>query len=177
LLDNYAIPLGSWVTIGICLWTHRQQILEEARRVGQFKDDRELFEGVNYMSPELPKDHMIELSQMGINIWVFITPVLPGISDVETVINALPASMPVFLDKLRLDSGSVPERRFFEYLKTYYPELESRYRTLGREDTDPYYEELEEMYQDESRVKFVLVRPKAVAGSHRQSPQVPIQPA
>ena len=63
VLDNYAIPLGTWVTIGICLWTYRQQILEEARRVGQFKDDRELFEGVNYMSPELPKDYMIELIQ------------------------------------------------------------------------------------------------------------------
>ena len=29
LLDNYAIPLRTWVTIGICLWTHRQQILEQ----------------------------------------------------------------------------------------------------------------------------------------------------
>ena len=61
LLDNYAIPLGTWVTIGICLWTHRQQILDEARREGQFKDDRELFEGAHYMSPALSKDYMIEL--------------------------------------------------------------------------------------------------------------------
>ena len=61
LLDNYAIPLGTWVTIGICLWTHHQQVIKEARRAGQFKDDRELFEGVNYMSPELPKGYMIEL--------------------------------------------------------------------------------------------------------------------
>jgi hypothetical protein len=61
LLDNYAVPLGTWVTIGICLWTHRQQILEDARRGGQFRDDRELFEGASYMSPELPKGYMIEL--------------------------------------------------------------------------------------------------------------------
>jgi len=100
-----------------------------------------------------------ELAQLGINIWVFITPILPGITDVKTMINALPSSMPVFLDTLRLDSGSVPEQRFFEYLKTYYPELEPRYRTLMREGTDPYYEELEEMYQDEPRVKFVFGAP------------------
>ena len=50
----------------------------------------------------------------------------------------------------------MPERRFFEYLKTYYPELESRYCTLMREGTDPYYDELEEMYQDDPRVKFVF---------------------
>ena len=100
-----------------------------------------------------------KLAQLGINIWVFITPVLPGITDVKAMINALPASMRIFLDTLRLDSGSVPEQRFFEYLKTYYPELEPRYRTLMREGTDPYYEELEEMYQDEPRVKFVFGAP------------------
>ncbi len=61
LADEYPIPYGTWVTIGICLWTHRQVVLEDARRDGQFKDDRELFQGVNYMSPELPKEYMIEL--------------------------------------------------------------------------------------------------------------------
>jgi len=32
---------------------------------------------------------------------------LPGITDVKTMINALPASMPVFLDTLRLDSERI----------------------------------------------------------------------
>ena len=61
LIDSYTVPLGIWVTIGICLWTHRQEILEEARRVGQFHDDGELFEGVNYVSPELPEAYMVDL--------------------------------------------------------------------------------------------------------------------
>ncbi len=72
------------------------------------------------------------------------------------MINALPENMPVFMDQLRLDVGSVSERHFFEHLRTYYPELEARYRTLMREGTDPYYAELKEMYRDESRVKFVF---------------------
>lgn len=97
-----------------------------------------------------------ELARLGINTWVFITPVLPGITDVKTMIDALPENMPVFLDKLRLDSGSVAERRFFEYLRARYPELESRYRTLMRKGTDPYYAELKEMYQGEPRIKFVF---------------------
>jgi hypothetical protein len=61
LLDNYAIPDGVWVTIGICLWTPRQVVLEEARRAGQFSDDRQLFEGVNYVSPALPEAYMVDL--------------------------------------------------------------------------------------------------------------------
>jgi radical SAM superfamily enzyme YgiQ (UPF0313 family) len=61
LIDNFQIPLGSWVTIGICLWTHHQDILDEARKAGQLKDDKELFSGAYYMSPELPKNYMLEL--------------------------------------------------------------------------------------------------------------------
>ncbi len=97
-----------------------------------------------------------ELAHLGITTWVFITPVLPGITDVKTMIDALPESMPVYVDKLRLDAGSISERRFFEYLRTYYPELESRYRTLMREGTDPYYAEIREIYHNEPRVKFVF---------------------
>ena len=97
-----------------------------------------------------------ELARLGINTWVFITPVLPGITDVKRMVDALPEDMPVYLDKLRLDLGSAIERRFFRYLRAHYPELEARYRTLMREGADPYYAELKEMYQGESRIKFVF---------------------
>lgn len=106
---------------------------------------------------ELPNIHTVnKLAQLGITTWVFITPVLPGITDVKMMIDALPESVPVFIDRLRLDKGCAYERRFFKYLKTYYPELEARYRTLMQEGTDPYYEELKGEYQDGSRVKFVF---------------------
>jgi DNA repair photolyase len=97
-----------------------------------------------------------ELAKLGINTWVFITPVLPGITDVKTMIDALPENMPVFLDKVRLDFGGMFAQRFFEYLRTCYPELEPRYRALLHEGTDPYYEELKEMYRDDPRVEFVF---------------------
>lgn len=61
VIDRFRIPLTIWVTIGICLWTQHQDVLEDARRTGQLKDDKELFQGVNYMSPELPKEYMIDL--------------------------------------------------------------------------------------------------------------------
>lgn len=61
VIDRFRIPQGVWVTIGINLWTHHQEVLEDARKAGQLKDDKELFEGVNYMSPELPKEYMVEL--------------------------------------------------------------------------------------------------------------------
>ena len=61
LIDGYKIPLESWATIGICLWTHHQNILQDARKDGQLKDDKDLFNGVYYISPELPKNYMLDL--------------------------------------------------------------------------------------------------------------------
>jgi radical SAM superfamily enzyme YgiQ (UPF0313 family) len=61
LMDEFTIPLGVWVTIGICLWTPRQAVLREAREAGQLRDERQLFAGANYVSPELPQEYMVDL--------------------------------------------------------------------------------------------------------------------
>ncbi len=63
VIDDFPLPPdGVWVSIGICLWTDRHQtVVEEARRDGQLSDNRDLFTGAYYMSPDLPKSYMLEL--------------------------------------------------------------------------------------------------------------------
>jgi hypothetical protein len=61
VIDEYQVPAGVWVTIGLCLWTSHQQMLKDALSDGQLDDDKALFSGANYVSPHLPKDYMIEL--------------------------------------------------------------------------------------------------------------------
>jgi radical SAM superfamily enzyme YgiQ (UPF0313 family) len=64
LIDSYRIPLGTWVTVGICLWTPRQAVLSDARQAGQLAEDTgrsRLFEAANYLSPDLPRSFMEEL--------------------------------------------------------------------------------------------------------------------
>lgn len=97
-----------------------------------------------------------ELLRLGVRTQVFITPVLPGITDVKAMIHALPPNAPVYLDKLRLPSGSAAEQRFFGYLLSYHPHLESRYRELARDGKDPYYEELRALCDDDPRVRYVF---------------------
>ena len=60
IIDNYPKIDQTSVNIGIRLWTHHQRVLEIARRDGQFVDDRELFDGAYYISPELPRDFMVD---------------------------------------------------------------------------------------------------------------------
>jgi radical SAM superfamily enzyme YgiQ (UPF0313 family) len=61
VIDSYPSPSWLWVSIGLNLWTHHQPVLEDARRDGQLKDDDDLFDEINYISPELPQAYMIDL--------------------------------------------------------------------------------------------------------------------
>jgi hypothetical protein len=61
VIDRYQVPDGVWVTIGICLWTSHQKVLEDARFDDQIGNNQDLFSSVNYVSPGLPKEYMIEL--------------------------------------------------------------------------------------------------------------------
>jgi radical SAM superfamily enzyme YgiQ (UPF0313 family) len=64
VLDEFHIPLGVWVTIGVYLWTDYQDIVAEARRAGILKHDRELFSGTVYLSPGLPRSYLGELVEV-----------------------------------------------------------------------------------------------------------------
>ncbi len=61
VIDNFQIPQGVWITIGICLWTSHKKILEDAYADGQYNDNKELFSGANYVSPHLSRKFMIKL--------------------------------------------------------------------------------------------------------------------
>ena len=64
VLDDYEIPNGVWVTIGVYLWTDYQDIVAEARRTGVLKGDKELFSGAVYLSPGLPRSYLQELPEV-----------------------------------------------------------------------------------------------------------------
>ena len=64
VLAGYEVPDGVWVTIGVYLWTDYQNLVAEARRTGFLKDDKELFCGSVYLSPDLPKSYLREFPEM-----------------------------------------------------------------------------------------------------------------
>jgi radical SAM superfamily enzyme YgiQ (UPF0313 family) len=63
VLDDYHIPGGVWVTIGVYLWTDYQDIVSLARQTGYLKDDEQLFSGSVYLSPSLPHAYLRELPE------------------------------------------------------------------------------------------------------------------
>ncbi|MCP4712990.1 MAG: radical SAM protein [Planctomycetes bacterium] len=61
LVDRYPKIDSLWVSIGLCLWTNHQKLVESARQDEQLKNDQEFFSGANYISPQLPKEYITDL--------------------------------------------------------------------------------------------------------------------
>ncbi len=84
---------------------------------------------------------LAELREKGIKTWVFLGPVMPHITDVEALVDAVAAVSPwyVLVDRLRSKEG-VQERvkRFIEWYK---PELLNEYERVLREPRS-YYDEV-----------------------------------
>jgi radical SAM superfamily enzyme YgiQ (UPF0313 family) len=61
VLDDYDIPHGVWVTLGIYMWTEYQDLVAQARQAGLLRDEKQLFSGAVYLSPDLPWPYLQEL--------------------------------------------------------------------------------------------------------------------
>jgi radical SAM superfamily enzyme YgiQ (UPF0313 family) len=64
VLEDYKIPYGVWITIGIYLWTRYQEIVAEVHGMGMLKNNKELFNGAVFLSPGLPKSYLKTLPEM-----------------------------------------------------------------------------------------------------------------
>ena len=73
---------------------------------------------------------LMELSNNGINTWVFMGPVMPYITDVEALVDAIAKVKPryVLVDKLRLKDGVWGRVR--EFIAGYKPELLADYERI-----------------------------------------------
>lgn len=97
-----------------------------------------------------------ELHRMGVKVWVFITPILPGITDVDAMIEALDHDIPVFLDKVRIRQNTKPAVTMGAYIKRHYPHLVNVYDDIIHRDSDVYFEGIKEKWSNHERIKFVF---------------------
>lgn len=61
------------------------------------------------------------LHDNGIKVWAFITPILPYIMDVDSIINGLNPEMPIFLDKLRSFGEDRLNKEMDDFISSRYP--------------------------------------------------------
>ncbi len=96
------------------------------------------------------------LHRQGVAVWAFLTPVLPGIMDVDAMIGALDPEIPVYLDKLRLLPGGRQADDIARMVHERYPQHDGLYRGILREGDERYCDELRARYGGDPRVRFVF---------------------
>ncbi|VVB54842.1 Radical SAM superfamily protein [uncultured archaeon] len=86
-----------------------------------------------------------ELSKNGINTWVFLGPVMPYITDVDTLVDSIAKVKPkyVLVDKLRLKEGVWEKVRGF--IAEFKPELLADYERIFLREEDYYTEVFEKV--------------------------------
>ena len=97
-----------------------------------------------------------KLNDDGINVWAFITPVLPYIMDVDEIIESLNSNIPVYLDKLGIEPGTLRAKKMMKFIENNYPEFIEDYELIINENDERYFDELIKEYSNDSRVKILF---------------------
>lgn len=92
----------------------------------------------------------------GVNICTTISPVLPGITDVERMAAALLPDIPVHISMLDIRPGTIWGRKTLEYIAEHYKELLPVYEKIAETGVDPYYESLKEKYDGTGQIRAYL---------------------
>lgn len=153
------------IPIMITTKSHHDIIFRDIDILKNYKADLTILLGLSNLSQlsNLEKSHTIKnievankLHEEGIKVWAFITPILPGITDVNKMIGSLNKDIPVFLDKLRIENDSIPMQKVLSYINNKRPELKDIYEDIIFNDTNVYIEDLRNTWKNSPRVKFVF---------------------
>ena len=96
-----------------------------------------------------------QLHEAGIQVRVFLTPVLPHIMDVEAMIGAIPPDIPVYLDKLRVFEQGNQNVRLYAWVKAHPPTYTEHYRNILFGADETYYRNLVRQYGQDPRITFM----------------------
>jgi len=97
-----------------------------------------------------------KLHESGVVVWAFVTPFLPFIMDEEVIISELNPSIPVFLDKLRIEKDTIQAKNMKHFISSQYPEYKKQYEDLVNNNAESCYNSLIGKYADNSRIKILF---------------------
>jgi DNA repair photolyase len=95
-----------------------------------------------------------KLNSEGITVLCFVTPVLPGITDVHAILDALPVTVPLWLDGLQMSGKNRAAPQFLSFVAEHYPKLAESYRQMIYGAPNNYYNGLLDEFKGNERIKF-----------------------
>jgi DNA repair photolyase len=125
------------------------KVIMEFTRFESMKEFNETGTNAYFVAANTLKNH-------GIDVCITVSPVLPGVTDVEKIATALPG-IPVHISLLDVRPGTMWNEKTLEYVKEHLPELYPQYVRIAETGHDPYYDFLYEKYKDDKgQIKVYL---------------------
>lgn len=97
-----------------------------------------------------------ELKKEGIDVWAFITPILPYVMNVDEMIGALDTNIPVYLDKLRVMTKGNQDKKIYNWINRKYPQYAKEYEKILYEADESYYKKIIEKYRTDEHITFMF---------------------
>lgn len=96
-----------------------------------------------------------ELKSNGIDVWCFITPILPYIMNIDDMIEGLDKSIPIYFDKLRVMTDGDQDKKLLMWIDERFPQYHNEYLKILYETDLSYYQEIYSKYNSDSRFVFL----------------------
>ena len=93
-----------------------------------------------------------ELAAAGIEVWATLAPYLPGITNPDMILRNLEERIPLYMDPLDIQKGTIQEERMIRFIASDYPELAQYYESCMY-DSRPAFEEIMAEYKGNNRIK------------------------
>lgn len=97
-----------------------------------------------------------ELKKEGIDVWAFITPILPYAMNIDEMIGALNINIPIYLDKLRVMTKGNQDKKILNWINKEYPQYAKEYEKILYEADESYYKKIIEKYSMDEHIKFMF---------------------
>lgn len=97
-----------------------------------------------------------KLKSLGIDVWVFIPPILPYVMNLDEMINAINKNIPIYLDKLRVMTKGNQDQKMLQWIQTNYPQYVPQYHKILFEMDESYYQNIVAKYSKSERIKFMF---------------------
>lgn len=97
-----------------------------------------------------------ELKSHGVDVDVFVTPVIPYIMNIDSMINALDSEIKIYLDKLRVFKEGNQDEKMYDWVKKEHPHYLRQYNKILFEKDESYCTEIVNKYKLNDRITFMF---------------------
>ena len=93
------------------------------------------------------------LHRSGIRTWATYAPIIPGVSDLDGVLEALDEEIPVYVEELLCKKGTTQARRVEKWVGQDYPGAYAMVKEMIEAQNYTYYNDLMKKYETNKRIK------------------------